>query len=379
MVKDPRNVSARALAIVAGTLVFGPGVALASMAPPDVGSQYSFDCSVSDGPSFRETYSVVSHDGDIIRVEVDGGLSKNWYEKPYYLTGTTLVTREKIGDQTGSMGPSRNDFADLRQLQVGSSYSSYVLERRSSGERLNWRYKVSLTGRELAYVRSIGDVEVVAINERRWVDLYSSSMLTHYAPQLRFPVYWNYRDSNGATVECNLAAVANVSVQASAAPEPVVEPEPVVRVAPEPEPVPRVKPRTQTAAVDPAPSTSGAGAGASLRPAERLARLEELRSLGLITEEEYKTKRRAISGGEAQTRAPSGSIEDSLRDANRRFRQNQLSPEEFVTVRAEILKRISPSEMDPKRALILLDDLLKKRLISKIEHSRKRQAMIAAL
>jgi len=374
-------------AIAATLLAISPSVGRAEMLPPEVGSQYSFDCNILGGPSYQETYSVISIDGDVMRVEVDTGTSRNWYEKPYYLTGTTLVQRESVGGALVTMRNPGREFAGLKELNVGSSFSSYVEERRdASGERLNWKYTVSLTGRELAYFRDIGDLEVIAFTESRWVSLYSSSMLSHYSPRLRFPVYWNYQDSNGAVVECRLASVSGLGGQAepeivARVEEPVVAAPPVVEPPKVEEPAPRVetqKPKeTVVARAEPEPAPAATGSGASLRPSERLSRLEELRSLGLISEEEYKLKRSELVSDEPKP--SSASIEDRLRDANRRFRQNQLSPEEFIALRAEILRRISPSEMDPKRALVLLQDLIKKRLISQIEYNRKRQAMIAAL
>ena len=365
-------------------LLFSPDLGMAAMLPPEVGSQYSFDCSIVGGPSYQETYSVVSLNGDVVRVEVDTGTARNWYEKPYYLTGTTLVQRENVRGAVVSMQNPGREFAGLKELNVGSSFSSYVEERRDGGaERLNWKYTVSLTGRELAYVRDIGDLEVIAITESRWVGLYSSSMLSHYSPQLRFPVYWSYEDSNGAVVECRLASVSGLGGSAEPetvvrAEEPIVEPPKAATVEEPVQPVETPKPKETTVArAEPEPAPAATGAGASLRPAERLARLDELRALDLLSEEEYRAKRSELVSDEPK--ASGESIEDRLRDANRRFRQKQLSPEDFVALRAVILRRISPSEMDPKRALVLLDDLLEKRLISQIEYNRKRQAMIAAL
>ena len=178
------------------------------MAAPLVGSEYPFECAIEGGPSYQETYRIISADGGVIRVEVQTGDSKNWYEKPYYLSGTTLVAREKGANGAVSMGLA-DDFEDLGQLQIGSKISDYVEEERAGGT-LYWKYTVALTGRELAYVQGVGDLEVVAISESRWVDLYSSSMMALYSPELRFPIHWRYTDNNKNAIECNLTSAAGI-------------------------------------------------------------------------------------------------------------------------------------------------------------------------
>jgi hypothetical protein len=384
----------------ATVLLLTAGPALAQqMTPPAVGNRYSFDCQ-SGGRAYQEEYRIAGNDGGMLRVEVTSGNQNNWYEKPFYLSGTTIVRREEIAGRTRDM--SYSGFEGLEQLDVGASFNSYVRESRSSGEKLSWNYTVAVTGREAAYVRGIGDLKVVAIDEERWVNQFSSKMLTHYSPELAFPVFWSYRDSNGGTVECTMASAEMTAAPAVAAappqPAPVAQPKPKPKPAPQvaakppakptPPPQPAVRPapqpqpQPQTAAVAPGrpapaakPSAAPAPSGpVSVDKQHRLQQLTELRNLGLINQEEYGQKRDEILGEPEDS-----AIAQELEAANRQFVQKQISPEDFIARRAAILAKIDPALMPPKDGLVLLNLLLEKALISRLEYDRKRDTMLAAL
>lgn len=392
----------------ATALLLAAGPALAQqMTPPAVGNRYSFDCQ-SGGRAYQEEYRIAANDGGMLRVEVTSGTQNNWYEKPFYLSGTTIVRREEIAGRTREM--SYDSFEGLEQLDVGASFNGYVRESRSSGEKLNWNYTVAVTGREAAYVRGIGDLKVVAINEERWVNQFSSKMLARYSPELAFPVSWTYRDSNGGTVECSMASAEMAAAPAVAAapprpvpaaqPKPKPKPAPQVAVKPPAQPTPpprpavqpapqpqpqaqptsRPAPQPQVAAVAPGRPAAAAkpspvpGGPVSVDKQRRLQQLTELRNLGLISQEEYGQKRDEILG-----EPEDNVIAQELEAANRQFVQKQISPEDFIARRAAILAKIDPALMPPKDGLVLLNLLLEKALISRLEYDRKRDSMLAAL
>ena len=109
---------------------------------------------------------------------------------------------------------------------------------------------------------------------------------------------------------------------------------------------------------------------------DRLARLDDLKARGLLSEAEYREKREQIARSGEPTKL---SIEEGLQDANSRFRAGQLTSDEFVAVRAKVLARLNPAEIDPGDGLVLLRRLLERKLISQIEYGRKREQMLAAL
>lgn len=438
--------------IGAAVLVTYP--AWAQMTPPPVGAKYTFECSSSVNPNYEEIYSIVASDGSTLRVEVDDGIDKNWYEKPLYLLNTTIVSKQEIRGQESAMFDVPGEFRELQSLEIGGKYSGYITERRRK-ERLEWDYTVSVLGRETVYNRAFGDLKIVNLSETRWVNVYSSNLDVRYAPDLRFPLGWVYKDSNGAEVTCELAAaeglagipvaalpadggsaaktqvtmipspqrmrsVANANVRE----QPSRQAERIGRLgngtrisvsgyvdvsgerwyvfpldngttgyvfsgvltkvktpakatvaaaaAPAPKPVAKTQPapaKTQTAVVKaPAP------APAATNNAERLKKLDELRSLNLISEAEYQQKRQALLGT-----GRSVSIADQLRQTNTMFRQGKINPEEFVEARAGILAKINAQDMDAKQGLVLLNDLINQRLISEAEYSRKRAVMLDAL
>ncbi|SLN29669.1 SH3 domain-containing protein [Oceanibacterium hippocampi] len=181
--------------------------AMAQMTAPMVGDQWSFECRSNDGSSFQETYRVERKDGDNIRVAVDSAGASNWYEKPFYLLPTTLASEESASRHKGTISSLPSEFEGLKSLDVGSQFNEWVVERRPN-DRLNWSYKISVVGKELYYNPGQGDLEVYAIDEQRYTGLYTSKLLSYYSPKLRFPVYWEYSDSNNAGIECNLVTAS---------------------------------------------------------------------------------------------------------------------------------------------------------------------------
>ena len=431
------------------------------MTPPPVGAKYTFDCSSSVNANYEEVYSVVASDGRTLRIEVDDGIDRNWYEKPLYLLNTTMVSKQSIRGQEAIMFDIPDEFEQLGALSIGGKYSGYVVERRPK-ERLEWDYTVSVLGRETVYNRAFGDLKVITVNESRWVNVFSSDLDVQYAPDLAFPLSWKYTDSNGAEVECELAAAEGVTAAAVAAssgaaaaagtqlamiasparmravsnanirerptrqaprvgrlgsdarvsvsgyvdvagerwyampldngktgyifggllteatvrtaapaPAPSLAPaqprQPAAAPAPA-VPAPKAPAATQTAAV-PKPTVGGDKTG-------RLAKLDELRRLNLISEAEYQQKRQALLGAGAPR---SLDIAAQLRETNSLFRQGKINPEEFVQTRAGILAKINADDMDAKDGLVLLNDLINERLISEAEYSRKRAIMLDAL
>ena len=371
-----------------------PFAALAQMAVPAVGARYTFDCTSAGGASRQERYTVTANDDGVIRVENEIGQRKNWYEKPYYLSGTSLFLSENVGGRISKMRGVAGQFKGLAGLKVGDKFTGYVTESRP-GDKLNWNYTITVVGREVAYNRELGDLKVVALNEERWVNLYQSTLLSHYAPRLAFPVYWLYRDINGAREECTLASaegygaaqVATAPAQRPAPPpKPVFVPPPKPVVAPPPKPVAAPAPKP-AAAAPPAPTKQPAGQpmpapkpattsadNVPLSTAQRLAYLTELRNLGLITQDELVAKQAEISGERSES-----AIADEFNRANVMFLQRKITPEQFVAMRARILAKVNPETMPGREGLTLLNQLMERKLISRIEFNRKRQEMLSAL
>lgn len=130
---------------------------------------------------------------------------------------------------------------------------------------------------------------------------------------------------------------------------------------------------TRTAAVGtvaPAPRATAPAVSKS----ERLARIEDLYKSGLMTAQEYEAKKAELAAERAV-----GGIAAELTEVNTKFRRNELTPEAFVKARAKVLERINPNDMDPKKGLILLNQLLEQKLISQTEYGRKRQLMIDSI
>jgi len=210
---------------------------------------------------------------------------------------------------------------------------------------------------------------VVLVSEDRFANLYASSLQSHVAPALGFPVYWRYRDSNRVEVECRLASASGVDGLVASAPPP--PPPQMAAVAPPPPlpppPASGLPARQQAAAAPPQ-------AGAEATPQQRLDQAKDLLRRKLITQEEYEIKEQQILGT-----APGGGIAAELENANRLFRDRRIPQSEFVQRRATALAKITPSEMAPRDGIILLNQLLEAGLISAGEHKAKRELMLAAL
>lgn len=442
---------------VMATLLSLPHMASAQMTPPPVGAKYTFECSSSVNANYEEVYSILASDGTTLRVEVDDGVERNWYEKPLYLLNTTIASRQNIRGQESSMFDIPGEFRELQSLVIGGKYSGYLTERRPK-ERLEWNYTVSVLGRESVYNRAFGDLKVITLSEARWVNVFSSNLDVQYAPALSFPLGWEYKDSNGAEVICELAAAEGLSATPVAAAQGTAAPAETTQIAVIPgpkrmrsvananireEPSRKAErigrlgngtrisvaghvdvsgerwyalpldngttgfvfagalkdakasstqaPSTQTAAAAPA-QKAAAKAKPAPKPAAqtaavakpqapvagdtnaRLKKLDELRSLKLISEAEYQSKRQALLGA-----GKSPGIAAELRKTNTLFRQGKMNPEEFVQARAGILAKINAQDMDAKQGLVLLNDLINERLISEAEYSRKRAIMLDAL
>ena len=61
------------------------------------------------------------------------------------------------------------------------------------------------------------------------------------------------------------------------------------------------------------------------------------------------------------------------------FRQRKITPEQFVAMRARILAKVNPETMPGREGLTLLNQLMERKLISRIEFNRKRQELLSAL
>ncbi len=94
----------------------------------------------------------------------------------------------------------------------------------------------------------------------------------------------------------------------------------------------------------------------------------------MITRDEYAQKEREIL-----SESPASNIAAELSEANRLFRDRRVTQDEFVQRRARALAKIAPGEMQPKDALVLLNQLLDAQLISPSEHRAKRSLMLSAL
>lgn len=344
--------AASALVLAAcGLAAPAPAQGQVELRPPPVGARYAFSCVDATGRVYQEEYRIARSSNEEIAVDVVAGGQQNYYEKPLFAMGTTLVKRERIDGQDRSMSGIPSSFAGLRKPTAGAAFRSYVTERRAGASPIAWSYSITVMGRELAYHRDFGDLPVVVLSEDRFANLYASSLQSHLAPTLGFPVYWRYRDSNRVEVECRLASASGTGSA------------PAVAAVPE---------RPAAPAAAPAPA-----AGAAPAAADAQARLDQLKDLlrrKLISQEEYEIKERQILGT-----APGGGIAAELEAANRLFRERQISQDEFVQRRARALAKIAPDQMAPRDGLILLNQLLQSGLISAAEHKAKRELMLAAL
>ena len=102
--------------------------------------------------------------------------------------------------------------------------------------------------------------------------------------------------------------------------------------------------------------------------------MQELMRQNVISREEYTQKEREIL-----SESPASNIAAELAEANRLFRDKRVTQDEFIQRRARALAKIAPGEMQPKDALVLLNQLLDAQLISPSEHRAKRSLMLSAL
>jgi len=445
------------LLISVSGLLAGPVAAAAQVQAPAVGSEYSFDCQATGGTNFTETYRIESIEGGVVKVAVDNGRQKNWYEKPVAFLSTTLMYKEQIGGKVREMRDIPDSFQRLGALEVGTKFDGHVEERRGFWNRYVWHYKISVLGRETLYNRAYGDLKVIAIDEQRYFDTYTSELRSYYAPRFRFPVFWTYKDANESSVECTLAnmrgaAATSVAAARQSAATPTIERTPIEpmerlmmvttnanvrqqpstaapvagrfgagsdvrvigrttangerwyqvaltgdkkgfvygallsnrprRAATTPKPAAPAPTKTATRTVPTVPKAAvpkaAAPTGRAEQPAvteqERLARLDDLLKSGLITRAEH-----AAKVAEIKDEQPVGELGQALRTVNRNFRLGKLNPEQFIAERAKILAKINPSDMEPKQGLVLLNQLLRDKLISQTEYGRKRQLMIDAI
>lgn len=343
---------------------------LAALQPPPAGARYGFICADMSGRVYQEEYRVTSSSNDKVAVEVATGGQTNFYEKPVYAMGTTIATKEKIAGQERGMSNLPSSLAELRNLAPGSSYKPGITERRSGAKPIAWNYSISVLGRELAYHRDFGDLQIVVLNEDRWANLYTSTMQTHLALQLRFPVYWRYRDSNGQGAECRLASATGLGAVLIASLGKPAAVQTASAVAPARPPAP-ARATAGTAAAAGAAAKSPAGAEPA--PQQRLEQLKDLLQQKLISQQEYDRKEREILG------LGGGDIAQQLEQANLLYRQKKISQAEFVERRGKALEKIAPGEMSAREALVLLNQLLNAGLISSAEHTSKREQMLSAL
>ncbi|MCB2101584.1 MAG: SH3 domain-containing protein, partial [Rhodobacterales bacterium] len=233
-------------ALAAGT---APALAV-EMQPPTPGSKYAFDCALATGQQYQETYTILEVNGDQVLVHVDTAGVRNRFEKPYYFLPTTLMKREQVSGVVGKMNSVPSEFNQLKNLEVGKKYSGWLDEFRGA-KRLGWSYKIAVIGSELYYVPGSGDLNVVEVDEQRYTGSYSSELLTYYSPDMRYPVYWKYEDSNEREIECKLASAELKGAAAMAKLPPV----PAAPAAPQPE----------TLDLKPAPSEMWASTNANVR------------------------------------------------------------------------------------------------------------------
>ncbi len=431
------------VAVLAATLAVPVGSALAQSTPPPVGATYSFACNSSIRSNYTETYEVVSVSGDMLRVQVNDGASSNVYEKPVYLLNTTLYERQTLFGRQSEFTKIPSEFRSLAGLGVGTKVKAWATEVRDNPHtRLEWNYSVSVVGQESLFVPDVGDLDVISVAESRWVDLYSANLVSYYSPELKFPVYWTYRDSNVAEVECTLASVSGVEgFVATRSPTPssvagtslsVLDTTgvrrfphsaaPLIAMVPANEPVQILdqiendgvywyeiamagdvqgfipesavtggeggitRSVVETTSQPAAPATTQQAAIPATTATQTQQSTESDDPAARLARLEQLHNSGLISDEEFEMKkreigggpAPTG-IADRLRDANEKFRNGALSADAFVAKRAEILGIINPGEMAVEDGLVLIDALLSAQLISPTEHRRKRSEMLSAL
>lgn len=336
-------ITATALASLA-TVASNTAIAAAGQ-PPAVGTSLEFRCNLPGSGDFTQRYRIDRVSGSDIAVSVTDNRGSHSYSKAYYLGGTTLFSESENNGVEASMSGDLDDFSALSKLQTGWRQTGWIDERRDdSRPDLRWHYTVTVSGRERIFNEALGESEVVVVEEDRWANLYSSQMYSQVSPDLGFPVFWQYTDSNGVELRCELAALSRPDAPAVAA-------------------RPASKPAANAAAIG-----AAATAGKSTLP-QKLAVLDDLLERGLITKTEHQTKAAELQDAQ-QTNADR--IFASLEALNRSFRQKRITAEVFIRRRTRILARVNARDMPKDEALQLAKNLVDERLISQVEYTRKR-------
>lgn len=321
--------------------------AAAAEQPPAVGTSLEFRCNLPGTGDFTQRYRIDRVSGNDIAVSVTDNRGSHSYSKAYYLGGTTLFNESKNNGVEASMSGDLDDFDGLARLQTGWRQTGWVDERRDDNQPdLRWHYTVTVSGRERIFNEALGESEVVVIEEERWANLYSSQMYSQVSPDLGFPVFWQYTDSNGVELRCELAALSRPETPA---------------VANRPAPSPAAKPTAKTTAPAATP-------GKPTLP-QKLAVLDDLLERGLITKTEHQAKAAELQDAQ-QTNADR--IFASLEALNRSFRQKRITAEDFIRRRTQILAKVNARDMPKDEALQLAKNLVEDRLISQVEYTRKR-------
>lgn len=326
---------------VSGMAVAAPGQ------PPAAGTNLEFRCNMPGTGDFVQRYRIDRVSGNRIAVTVTDHRGTHSYSKAYFLGGTTLFSESLNDGVEATMSGDLDEFDALSRLQTGWRQTGWIDERRDDNRPdLRWHYTVTVTGREQIFNEAIGESEVVVVEEERWANLYSSSMYSHVSPELGFPVFWQYSDSNNVELRCELAAFSRPNAPSVAA-------RPAQRPAATPAPAP-------------SPATTRA-----TKPTltQKLAVLDDLLERGLITKTEHQTKAAELQDKQ-ETNADR--IFASLAALNRSFRQKRISAEDFIRRRTQILARVNARDMAKKDALELAKNLVDERLISQVEYTRKR-------
>lgn len=329
-----------------GGLLFVTAAATAAQ-PPARGTSLEFRCNLPGTGAFVQQYRIDQVNGSNITVSVTDHRGNHSYSKPFYLGGTTLFRESRNDGVDANMSGDLDDFDGLANLQTGWRQTGWVTERRDNNQPdLRWHYTVTVSGRERIFNEALGESDVVVIEEERWADLYSSRMYSHVSSDLGFPVFWQYSDSNGVELRCELAALSQPKAPATAS-----------------------RPGGQTDTARPPRRSTQAAAISAPTLSQKLAVLDDLLDRGLITKTEHQTKAAELQDLE-QTNADR--IFASLEALNRSFRQKRISAEDFIRRRTQVLAKVNARNMTKSEALALAKSLVDERLISQVEYTRKR-------
>tara|TARA_R110002167_G_scaffold218886_1_gene423515 strand:+ start:312 stop:1328 length:1017 start_codon:yes stop_codon:yes gene_type:complete len=331
-------------------MVVATGSASAQVRSPAPGSSFEFRCNLPGTGDFVQRYTVDSVSGGIVTVSVTDHRGTHSYSKATYLNGTTMFTESRNAGVNASMSGDLEDFGPLARLEAGWRETGWINERRDDNQPdLRWHYTVTVSGKETIFNEAIGESEVVVIEEDRWANLYSSKMYSQIAPNIGFPVFWQYTDSNGVSLRCELAALTQPG---SAAPVAARASAPAQARTSSPPAQPSVRPVT-------GPPT----------PQQKLAVLDDLLKRGLITKSEYQGKLTSLNSAKE---SHGDRVFASMQALNRSFRQKRISAQDFIQRRTKILARVNARDMEKSAALELAKNLVDERLISQVEYTRKR-------